>query len=337
MARTSDNSNHQEPTTMYSRLIRAALVLGLATTGLAATAQSFPTEPVKLVVPLTAGSGADTAARLLAQSLSKLWGQPVVVDNRPGAGGLLGTGVVVNANPDGQTLLLQSAGYAANPAVFRKLPYDASNTLIDVGLIGSTQYVLVTSPTGPYKTFDALVQAAKDKPGDVTFGSVGIGSSTHFAAEYFSQAAGVSTLHIPYRGGPEVIKDVVAGRIGFAMASLSTALGHIQANTLVGLGVAGAQRSPSAPEIPTLAEQGLENADMALWFGLWAPAGTPPAVVKKINDDLQTALQDADLRRGFAKVGMQPQHMTADQFARFVKDEMAKFQQVAKKANIEPQ
>jgi tripartite-type tricarboxylate transporter receptor subunit TctC len=322
---------------MVTRFLRTTLALGIAAFSLAATAQAFPNGTVKLVVPLTAGSGADTAARLLAQSLSKVWGQPVVVDNRPGAGGLLGTGAVVTAEPNGQTLLLQSAGYAANPAVFRKLPYDASNTLIDVGMVGSTQYVLVSSPTGPYNTFNGLVQAARAKPGDVTFGSVGIGSSTHFAAEYFSQAAGINTLHVPYRGGPEVIQDVVAGRTGFAMSSLSTALGHIQANRLVALGVAGTQRSPTAPEIPTIAEQGLKDVDMSLWFGLWAPAGTPPAVVQKINADLEKALQDPELRSSFAKVAMQPQHMSSVQFAAFVKAEMAKFQQIAKTAKIEPQ
>lgn len=317
--------------------LRVALTLGFALASLAAQAQSFPNAAVKLVVPLTAGSGADTAARMLALSLTKVWGQPVVVENRPGAGGLLGTAAVVNAEASGHTLLLQSAGYAANPAVFSKLPYDASNALIDVGMVGSTQYVLIASPTGPYRAFDDLVKAARDKPGDVNFGSVGVGSSTHFAAEYFSQAAGIRTFHVPYKGGPEVIQDVMGGRIGFAMASLSTALGQIRGNKLLALGVAGAARSPSAPEIPTIAEQGLENFDMSLWFGLWAPSGTPAAVVQKINDDLKRALQDAELRASFAKAGMQPQHMAVQQFANFVRDEMNKFQRVAKEARIAPQ
>lgn len=312
-----------------------AVLAALAAGGVAA--QTFPTAPVKLVVPLTAGSGADTAARLLALSLGKVWKQTVVVENRPGAGGLIGTAAVVTAEPTGYTLLLQSAGYAANPAVFKKLPYDATNTLIDVSLVGSTQYVLVTSPAGPYKSLKDLVAAAKVKPGEVTFGSVGLGSSTHFAAEYFNQAAGIRALHVPYKGGPEVIQDVMAGRIGFAMASLSTALGQIRAGKLVALGVAGSSRAESAPEIPTIAEQGFPNFDMHLWIGLWAPASTPPNLVQQINADVRRAALDPEFVAAFAKAGFSAQPMTQAEFARFVADEMLKFQKTAKEARIEPQ
>jgi len=313
------------------------LALSLSLTVFQAHAQSFPTAPVKLIVPLTAGSGADTAARLLAQSLSKVWKQTVVVDNRPGAGGLIGTAAVVTAEPNGYTLLFQSAGYAANPAVYKKLPYDASNVLTDVALIGSTQYVLVTSPNGPYKTLKDLIAAAKARPGEVTYGSVGIGSSTHFAAEYFNQAAGVRMLHVPYKGGPEVIQDVMAGRIGFAMASLSTALGQIRAGKLLALGVAGDARAEAAPEIPTIAEQGFPGFDMRLWFGLWAPHATPAALVAQINTDVKRAMQDPEFVTAFAKAGMQSQAMSPADFARFVNNEMQKFQKTAKEAGVEPQ
>jgi tripartite-type tricarboxylate transporter receptor subunit TctC len=321
--------------TLRFHSIVAALLASLF--ALAGHAQTFPSAPVKLIVPLTAGSGADTAARLLASSLGKVWKQPVVVDNRPGAGGLIGTAAVVSAEPNGYTLLVQSAGYAANPAVFKKLPYDAANTLIDVSLIGSTQYVLVTAPGGSYKSLKDLIAAAKAKPGEVTFGSVGLGSSTHFAAEYFSQAAGIRTLHVPYKGGPEVIQDVMAGRIGFAMASLSTALGQIRGGKLLALGVAGASRAESAPEIPTIAEQGFANFDMRLWMGLWAPAGTPAAVVQQINADTRRAMQDPEFLAAFAKAGFSSQAMGTAEFARFVADEMQKFQKTAKEARIEPQ
>lgn len=313
-----------------------ALALTLSLGALSTHAQTFPSAPVKMVVPLTAGSGADTAARALAQSLTKLWKQPVVVDNRPGAGGLIGTGAVVTAEPNGHTLLVQSAGYATNPAVYKKLPYDASNTLIDVGLIGSTQYVLVTSPGGPHKSLKDLITAAKAKPNGLTFGSVGIGSSTHFAAEYFSQAAGIQVLHVPYKGGPEVITDVIAGRADFAMAALSTAQGQISGGKLLALGVAGPSRAPSAPDIPTIAEQGFPNFDMRLWFGVWAPHSTPAAVVQQINADIQRAAQDPEFAAMFAKAGMQSQTMATADFARFVGTEMQKFQKIAKEARIEP-
>lgn len=301
------------------------------------SAQTYPNAPVKLVVPLTAGSGADTAARLLATSLGKVWKQTVVVDNKAGAGGLIGTGAVVTAEPNGYTLLFQSAGYAVNPAVFKKLPYDATNTLIDVSLIGATQYVLVASPNGPYKSLKNLIAAGKAKPNEVTFGSVGIGSSTHFAAEYFNLAAGMQALHVPYKGGPEVIQDVMAGRIGFAMAALSTALGQIRSGKLLALGVAGATRAPSAPEIPTIAEQGFPNFDMQLWFGVWAPSGTPAALVQKINADVKSAMQDPDFQNAFAKAGMQSRAMEPAEFKRFVDGEIQKFQQIAKGARIEAQ
>lgn len=311
------------------------LLIALAATH--ASAQSLPNGPVKLIVPLTAGSGADTAARLLAQPLGKIWKQTVVIDNRPGAGGLIGTAAVVGAEPNGMTLLCQSAGYAANPAVFKKLPYDASNTLIDVGMVGATQYVLVTSPSGPYKSLKDLLAAARAKPGEVTYGSVGIGSSTHFAAEYFSQSAGIRTMHVPYKGGPEVIQDVMAGRIGFAMASLSTALGQIKGGKLLALGVAGPARAENAPDIPTIAEQGYPNVDMQLWFGVWAPAHTPAALVQQINADLRRAMQDPDFQAAFGKAGMQSQPMDTSEFARFVRNEIQKFQKTARDAGIEAQ
>lgn len=323
--------------TTASRLQLTLITLLASWSVLQASAQTFPAAPVKLIVPLTAGSGADTAARLLASSLSKVWGQPVVVDNRPGAGGLIGTSAVVMSEPSGHTLLVQSAGYAANPAVFKKLPYDTSNALIDVSLIGATQYVLITSPTGPYKSMNDLVTAARAKPGEVTFGSVGIGSSTHFAAEYFNQAAGIRALHVPYKGGPEVIQDVMAGRIGFAMASLSTALGQIRGGKLLALGVAGASRAASAPDILTIAEQGFPEFDMKLWFGLWSPAGTPAPVVQQINTDIKRAMQDPEFLSAFAKAGIQSQSMGAAEFGRFVADEIQKFQKVAREARIEPQ
>jgi len=311
------------------------LFMVLSTTLVAA--QTFPNGPVKLIVPLTAGSGADTAARLLAQPLAKIWKQSVVIDNRPGAGGLIGTAAVVSAEPSGLTLLFQSAGYAANPAVFKKLPYDASNALIDVGLVGATQYVLVTSPSGPYKNLKDLVSAARSKPGEVTYGSVGVGSSTHFAAEYLSQTAGIRTLHVPYKGGPEVIQDVMAGRIDFAMASLSTAAGQIKGGKLLALGVAGPARADSSPDIPTIAEQGYPNFDMRLWFGVWAPAQTPAAIVQQINADLKRAMQDPDFQSAFGKAGMQILSMETAEFSRFVSSETLKFQKTAKDARIEPQ
>ncbi len=179
----------------------------------------FPSKTVKMIVSLTPGSGADIAGRLVAKSLSELWKQPVIIENRPGAGGLVGTGVVVNAVPDGYTLLVQSASYAANPAIYKKLPYDLKS-LTDLNILGTTPYLLIVGADSPYKTIKDLVAAAKAKPGDLPYASAGIGSSTHLAAEYFNQAMGIKMLHVPYKGSPEAITETIAGRTAFYMAHL---------------------------------------------------------------------------------------------------------------------
>jgi tripartite-type tricarboxylate transporter receptor subunit TctC len=300
-------------------------------------AQGFPDATVKLVVPLTAGSGADTAARNVAQALGKQWKQTVLVDNKPGAGGLIGTSAVVNAEPNGYTLLVQSAGYASNAAIYKKLPYDPLTSLLGVGMIGATPFVMVTAAEGPYKDLKGLVAAAKAKPGDVSFSSVGVGSSTHFAAEYLALGAGIQLLHVPFKGGPEAIQDVMAGRVGFTMASLSTALPHIRSGKLRALGVSTKTRASGASDIPTIAEQGFADFDISLWFGVWAPAGTPAATIQKINAGLQQATQDPEVVAAFAKLAIEPRSMSPADFTAYVRSEMAKYQSISKSAGLEPQ
>jgi tripartite-type tricarboxylate transporter receptor subunit TctC len=319
------------------KLLRGTATLALCLGSLPVLAQGFPDATVKLVVPLTAGSGADTAARNVAQALARQWKQTVVVDNKPGAGGLIGTSAVVNAEPNGYTLLVQSAGYASNAAIYKKLPYDPLTSLVGVGLIGATPFVMVTAAEGPYKDLKGLVAAAKAKPGDVSFSSVGVGSSTHFAAEYLALGAGIQLLHVPFKGGPEAIQDVMAGRVGFTMASLSTALPHIRAGKLRALGVSTKTRASGASDIPTIAEQGFADFDISLWFGVWAPAGTPAATIQKINAGLQQATQDPEVVAAFAKLAIEPRSTGPADFTAFVRSEMAKYQSISKAAGIEPQ
>jgi len=302
-----------------------------------ASAQTFPSGSVKLVVPLTPGSGADTAARIIAKYLTRVWQQPVVVENKPGAGGLIGTAAVVNAEANGQTLLFQSVTFATNPATYKKLPYEYSKRPVNVSYLGDTPYVLVTSPDGPYKSIKDIVSAARAKPGEIPFASVGVGSSTHFAAEYFIQAAGIKMNHIPLKGGPEALQEVMSGRMAFCMASLSTALGQIKGGKLLALGIASKSRSSAAPEIPTIAEQGFPNFDMSLWFGLWAPNGTPAVVVSKINSDLAKAFQDPEVREAYAKVGIEPNAISAEEFDKYVTEEISRYQKIAATAQIEQQ
>lgn len=314
-----------------------AAVCMLALTTLGAPAQAWPEGTVKLVVPLTPGSGADTAARTVAQVLGKEWQHTVNVENRPGAGGLIGTQAVAAAPANGHTLLVQSVSYAANPAIFKTLPYDPDKSFVDVAFLGVAPYVAVTAPDGPYKTLKDLVAAGRARPGELPFASVGVGSSTHFAAEAFAQAAGVRFLHVPYKGGPEAIQEVMAGRTAFTMASLSTAMPHIQAGRLRALGLSTRERSPAAPGIPSIAEQGYGDFDIALWFGVWAPAGTPPAVVERINADFRRALDDPGVQATFARLGIQIQRMGVDRFRQHVRGEIARHKAIAQAAKIEPQ
>lgn len=299
--------------------------------------QNYPDRTVKMVVPLTPGSGADIAGRVVAKSLNETWKQSVIIENRPGAGGLIGTGVVVNSEPDGYTLLVQSASYAANPAIYKKLPYDPLKSLIDVAILGQTPYVMITAADGPYKSIRDLVTAAKAKPGEITFASAGVGSSTHLAAEYFNQLMGIKLIHVPYKGSPEAIQDTIAGRTAFYMAPLDTAIGQLKGGKARALGVSSKTRNAAVPDIPSIAEQGYPNFEIGLWFGVWAPAGTPPAIVTKINQSVNQSMLDPEVKTAYETKGIKATPMSPAEFSKFVREEIAKYQKIAKEAAIEPQ
>lgn len=302
-----------------------------------ASAQDYPTKTIKFVIPLTAGSGADIAGRIIAKHMSEAWKQPVIVDNKPGAGGQIGTQAVVKSDADGYTLLVQSASHAANPAIYKALPYDPLKTLTDVAILGITPYAMVAAKGGEYPTLKALIDAAKAKPGAIPFASAGVGSSTHLAAEYFAQAAGVKMIHVPYKGSPEAIQDTMAGRVAFYMAPVNTVLGQIKEGRLAAYGVSTRKRADVMPDVPTLAEQGLTDFDSTLWFGMWAPAGTPPAIVNKLNAQVATILQIPEVREQFLKLGITPQPMKPEEFGKFVREQISTYQKIVKLANIEPQ
>ncbi len=316
----------------FTRIAALAALAFAAST----SAQEYPAKPIRLIVPLTAGSGADIAGRIVARHLSEAWKQPVVVDNRPGAGGQIGTQAVVKSDPDGYTLLVQSASHAANPAIYKALPYDPTKDLVDVALLGITPYVMVVQKGGAYPTVKALVDAAKAKPGEIPFASAGVGSSTHLAAEYFAQVAGVKMLHIPYKGSPEAIQDAMTGRSSFYMAPINTVVGQMKDGKLAALGVSTLKRSEVMPDVPPLAEQGLRDFDISLWFGVWAPAGTPPAIVAKLNAQIATILASADVREQFAKLGIAPTSMKPDEFGRFVREQIETYRRIVKQGDIQP-
>ncbi len=318
-------------------LIKTSLAVLIASAAGVTMAQDFPSRPIRMIVPLTPGSGADIAGRIIARYMSDAWHQPVVVENRPGAGGQIGTQAVAKSDPDGHMLLVQSASHAANSAIYKNLPYDPLKDLIDVALLGITPYVMVTSPDGPYKSLQALIDAAKAKPGDVPFASAGVGTSTHLAAEYVVDLAGIKMLHVPYRGSPEAIQDTIAGRTAFYMAPINTAIGLVSEGRLKAIGVSTRKRAEVLPQVVPLAEQGLPAYDVSLWFGLWAPAGTPPAVVQKLNAQVATIVQMPEVREQFAKLGISPQPMKPDEFGRFVRNEIGTYQRIVKQAGIPQQ
>src|SRR5438128_11900810 len=253
--------------------------------------QDYPNKTVHVVVPFTAGSATDILARSFGQKLSEMWGQPVVVDNRPGAGGTIGAAVVAKSAPDGYTLLVHSAAHAYNPSIYPNLSYDTVKDFIDIVPLGGQPNVLVVAPSSGIKTVGELIAQAKQKPGQLNFGSAGTGSGTHINGEKFKLAAGIDVVHIPYKGTPEALTDTIAGRVTYFFSPISAALPFVRDGKLVALAVSTAKRSSALPNVPTVAEAGLPGFDYSLWIGLFAPAGTPPEIVDKIARDVRTVAQ----------------------------------------------
>jgi tripartite-type tricarboxylate transporter receptor subunit TctC len=299
--------------------------------------QQYPNKPIRLIVPLTTGSGADIAGRIIAQRLNEHWKQPVVVENRPGAGGQIGTSAVVKADPDGYTLLVQSSSHAANPAIYKALPYDPLKDIADVAILGKTPYVMVSAGNGPYRNLKQLIDAAKAKPGELAFASAGVGTSTHLAAEYVVALAGLKMIHVPFKGSPDAIQDVLGGRSTFYMAPLDVAMGLVKDKKLNGIGMSTKKRVELLPEVPTIAEQGLYDYEMTLWFGMWAPAATPIPIVQKLNAAINAIVLEPVVKEQFAKLGIEAAPMKTDEFGKFVREQMAFYRKIVQAAGIPQQ
>ena len=317
---------------IYITIVAAALAFTVQ-----AQEQQYPSKPIRLIVPLTTGSGADIAGRIIAQRLNEHWKQPVIVENRPGAGGQIGTSAVVKADPDGYTLLVQSSSHAANPAIYKSLPYDPLKDIADVAILGRTPYVMVSAGNGPYKSLKGLIDAAKAKPGELAFASAGVGTSTHLAAEYLLALAGMKMIHVPFKGSPDAIQDVLGGRSTFYMAPLDVAMGLVKDKKLNGLGMSTKKRVDLLPDVPTIAEQGLYDYEMTLWFGMWAPAATPIPIVQKLNAAVNAIVLEPVVKEQFAKLGIEPAPMKTDEFAKFVRGQMVFFRKIVQAANIPQQ
>lgn len=299
-----------------------------------APAQAYPTKPVRVVVPFSAGSATDIVARMVSQKLAESWGRPVIVDNRTGAGGTIGTGVVAKSTADGYTLLLHSTGLATNAALYGNLPYDTLRDFVAIGALVSQPFVLVVSPAAGLKSVGALTAAAKARPGQINFGSAGVGSGTHLAAEKFRLAAGIDVLHVPYKGGPEAHADTIAGRVTYWFPPVSIVPPFVSEKKLLALGVSGARRSRLLPDVPTISEAGVPGFVDTIWWGIWAPAGTPAQLVERLAGDVARALSSQDLRDRFAQLGAEPMGMTRPEFARFVRGEIEESARIIKAAGI---
>jgi tripartite-type tricarboxylate transporter receptor subunit TctC len=321
---------------MRNRRFTAALAL-LFLWAATAFAQSYPSKPVHIIVPFTAGSATDILARTFGQKLSEAWGQAVVVENRPGAGGTIGAAIVAKSPADGYTLLVHSAAQAYNPSIYSGLSYDTVKDFIDVAALGGQPNVLVVSPALGIKSVAELIALAKQKPGQLNFASAGTGSGTHINGEKFKLAAGIDVVHIPYKGTPEALTDTMAGRVTYYFSPISAALPFVRDGKLVALAVSTSKRSSALPNVPTVAESGLPGFDYSLWVGMFAPAGTPPAVIDKLAQDVRTAAQSPDVKERFATLGAEPMPMTPQEFTKFVQNEIDESAKVIKAAGIKAQ
>ena len=287
----------------------------------AAHAQTYPAKPVRIIVPFPPGGATDLVTRILAQKLTETWGQQVVADNRAGASGNIGAELAAKAPPDGYTLFMTSGSIVtANPHMFRKLNWNPEKDLVAITNVASGPQIIALHPSFPAKTVKELIAVAKAKPGAITFGSAGIGTQTHLAAENFVYTAGINVLHVPYKGEGPAMVDLVAGQIIFVTPNLSAAIGYVQQGRLRALGVTSKQRSPQLKDVPAIAETlpGFENLG---WFGLMAPAGTPAAVIDKVYRDTAKALGGADLRKRFDDIGMAPVGNSPADFAKAIRAE----------------
>ena len=309
----------------------AAALLACASSALA---QSFPVKPVRVVVAFSPGGVTDVIGRTISAKLAELWGQPVVVENRPGAGGSIGALAVARAPADGYMLLVHSSGYAINAALNPALPYDPRKDLVDVAPLGSQPMLLVVSPASGIGSVSELIAAAKARPGALAYGSAGIGSGAHMNAEKFRIAAALDVLHVPYKGGADAIQDTIAQRLAFTFNTVTLALPHVRDGKLRALGVSSAQRSALLPSVPTIAEAGLPGFEFSFWNGLWAPAATPPQIVERIGRDVMRAMGQPDVRERFANLGAEAMEMTPAQFSRFVQSEIEDAARIAREAGI---
>jgi len=325
----------------------AALIVSLLTCSLVCAGQppsakssaaaDYPAKPIRIIAPFPPGGGLDIMARIIAQYLTEMWGQQVVVDNRPGAGGSIGAAIAARAAADGYTLLIVSSAHTINATLYRHLPYDTLNDFDPVLLVTAAPHLLVVHPSFPASTVKELIALAKSKPGQIAYASGGLGSSTHLAAELFKNMAAIDLLHVPYKGTAPSLIDVLSGQVPVTFGTVPTVLQHIKAGKLRALGLSGANRSLSAPDVPTIAEAGVPGYEAATWHGVLVPAHTPLPIIAKLNKEIVGMLNNAEVRGRIVHEGLEPLGSTPEQFGAHLRAEVPKWGQVIRRAGLRAQ
>jgi len=317
--------------------IAAGLLIAIISLGAQAQGDAsadYPGKPIRILIGFTPGGGPDITARHIAQRLSEIWKQQVVVEHRPGAGGTIAAAIVARAAPDGYTLLSVSASHAIAPAIYSKLPYDTLGDLSGITQTGSSKYVLVAAPSSGMGSLKDLIAAAKAKPGQLYFSSAGVGSGTHFAAEIFRSMAGIEAVHVPFKGLSEALGEVMAGRIQFTAIPIANVANQVKAGKVLGLAVGSAQRDTLLPEVPSADEAGLPGYKPEAWYGLLTSASVPRPIIAKLNREITRILAEPDVTQRLSAVGIEPRPSTPEAFDRLVRDEVALLTKVARAANI---
>ena len=307
-------------------LLVGALLAGAA--GLSAAQQPWPSRPLRMVVPFAAGGGADIIGRTVAQKLTEAFGQQVIVDNRPGAAGNIGTEFVARAPADGYTMLIIGPNHATNPSLFRKIPFDPVKDFDPVSLLTSAPYVLLVHPSLPVKTVKDLASLARQRPGQINYGSAGNGTAGHLGMEIIKTTTKIDIQHVPYKGSPPFVADLIGGQVSAGYDNVLSSAPHIRSGRLRAIAVSGAKRSPSFPEVPTVAESGLPGYDVTVWQALLVPAGTPREIVTRLHAEVVAGMQKADVRERMTTLGVEVIAGTPQQLATFIRSELDKFRKV---------
>jgi len=322
---------------MKFRPLRALLLATSIVTAASVGAQGYPNKPIKFVVPYPPGGGTDVVARIVNEPLATELGQPIIIDNRGGAAGNLGTDIVAKSAADGYTILFTLSSHTINPKLYEKLPFDVERDFVPVSLVALIPQILVANPSVPITSVGELIAYAKANPGKLNYASVGIGSPAHIAGELLKLKTGIDMVHVPYKGGGPAVTDTIGGQVQLAFVSLPAALQHVKSGRLRAIAVTSAKRSASAPDVPTIAESGVPDYAVESWYGALAPAKTSPAIVARLNAAFVKVLDNAQVKERLFAQGAEAAPSTPAEFDRVIKDELAKWDVVIKSAKIKPE